>query len=134
MLTFLQEGLPDDFTIRHSSNFSLAGFSLTFRRNPLQFLTNYFLPSGMFVVVSWVTKPKFARQNLHQIVWCKLDRIQYLLINYLKNSDLTSSKEKVGLFFSAIRSHDFECFDPRVYCLFSKMVNSRGQSHKAISG
>ena len=41
----------------------------------------------MFVVVSWVTKPKFARQNLHQIVWCKLDRIQYLLINYLKNSD-----------------------------------------------
>ena len=112
MLTFLQEGLPDDFTIRHSSNFSLAGFSLTFRRNPLQFLTNYFLPSGMFVVVSWVTKPKFARQNLHQIVWCKLDRIQYLLINYLKNSDLTSSKEKVGLFFSAIRSHDFECLLP----------------------
>ena len=78
MLTFLQEGLPDDFTIRHSSNFSLAGFSLTFRRNPLQFLTNYFLPSGMFVVVSWVTKPKFARQNLHQIVWCKLDRSQLI--------------------------------------------------------
>ncbi len=51
----VEEGEPDLYTKRHSSNYSLAGFKISFRRNSLRYLTNYYLPSGMFVVVSWVT-------------------------------------------------------------------------------
>ena len=35
-------------------NYSLTGFEMTLRRNSLKYLVNYYLPSGLFVVVSWV--------------------------------------------------------------------------------
>ena len=36
------------------SNYSLAGFELEFRRHKLQYIIQYYIPSGLFVVVSWV--------------------------------------------------------------------------------
>ena len=36
------------------SNYSLAGFELEFRRYKLQYIIQYYIPSGLFVVVSWV--------------------------------------------------------------------------------
>ena len=36
-------------------NYSLTGFEMTLKRNSLKYLVNYYLPSGLFVVVSWVS-------------------------------------------------------------------------------
>ena len=36
-------------------NFSLAGFELRLKRHSLKYFFNYYLPSGLFVVVSWVS-------------------------------------------------------------------------------
>ena len=35
-------------------NMSLAGFELSLQRNIQKYLVNYYLPSGILVVVSWV--------------------------------------------------------------------------------
>ena len=35
-------------------NYSLTGFEMRLRRNSLKYLVNYYLPSGLFVIVSWV--------------------------------------------------------------------------------
>ena len=55
---------PEDslFIWQSIGNYSLTGFEMTLRRNSLKYLVNYYLPSGLFVVVSWVgednkTKP-----------------------------------------------------------------------------
>ena len=37
-------------------NFSLAGFEIRLKRQSLKYLVNYFLPSGLFVVASWVMR------------------------------------------------------------------------------
>ena len=36
-------------------NFSLAGFQLILERHSLKYLFNYYLPSGVFVIMSWVS-------------------------------------------------------------------------------
>ena len=40
-------------------NYSLTGFEMSLKRNSLKYLVNYYLPSGLFVFVSWV-------RNLYQ--------------------------------------------------------------------
>ena len=35
-------------------NFSLAGFEMKLNRHSLKYLINYYLPSSLFVIVSWV--------------------------------------------------------------------------------
>ena len=47
---------PEDslFIWQSIGNYSLTGFEMTLRRNSLKYLVNYYLPSGLFVVVSWV--------------------------------------------------------------------------------
>ena len=35
-------------------NYSLTGFEMSLKRNSLKYLVNYYLPSGLFVFVSWV--------------------------------------------------------------------------------
>jgi hypothetical protein len=35
-------------------NYSLTGFEMRLKRNSLKYLVNYYLPSGLFVIVSWV--------------------------------------------------------------------------------
>jgi hypothetical protein len=35
-------------------NWSVSGFELRLKRNILKYLINYYLPSGLFVIVSWV--------------------------------------------------------------------------------
>ena len=35
-------------------NYSLTGFEMHFSRNYIKYVVNFFLPSGLFVVVSWV--------------------------------------------------------------------------------
>ena len=35
-------------------NFSLAGFEMKLQRHSLKYVANYYLPSGLFVIVSWV--------------------------------------------------------------------------------
>ena len=37
------------------SNFSLAGLEIKLERNILQYVIQYYIPSGLFVVVSWVS-------------------------------------------------------------------------------
>ena len=39
-------------------NMSLAGFELSLQRNIQKYLVNYYLPSGILVVVSWVRSHK----------------------------------------------------------------------------
>ena len=45
----------DTVYIWHIGNFSLTGFELRMRRNKLKYLITQFLPSGMFVLVSFVS-------------------------------------------------------------------------------
>ena len=35
-------------------NYSLAGFEMTFRRHGMKYIVDYYLTSGLFVVISWV--------------------------------------------------------------------------------
>ncbi len=36
-------------------NFSLAGFEMVLSRHVSHYIINYYLPSGLFVVVSWIS-------------------------------------------------------------------------------
>ena len=36
-------------------NYSVAGFELTLRRKVSHYIITYYLPSGMFVIVSWIS-------------------------------------------------------------------------------
>jgi hypothetical protein len=36
------------------ANYSRTGFEFVLKRNKLKYLVNYYLPSGLFVIVSWV--------------------------------------------------------------------------------
>ena len=38
-----------------SGNYSVAGFELTLRRKMMHYIITCYLPSGMFVVVSWIS-------------------------------------------------------------------------------
>ena len=38
-----------------SGNYSVAGFELTLRRKVSHYIITYYLPSGMFVIVSWIS-------------------------------------------------------------------------------
>ena len=42
------------FVWQSIGNYSLTGYEMTLRRNSLKYLVNYYLPSGLFVIVSWV--------------------------------------------------------------------------------
>lgn len=37
------------------ANYSVTGFQINLHRNTLKYLVNYYLPSGLFVIVSWVS-------------------------------------------------------------------------------
>ena len=37
-----------------NKNYSLAGFEMTLQRHTLKYIVEYYLPSGLFVVTSWV--------------------------------------------------------------------------------
>ena len=51
---------PEDshFVWLYMGNYSLTGFEIILKRNSLKYLVNYYLPSGLFVVVSWVSLQK----------------------------------------------------------------------------
>ena len=38
-----------------SGTFSVAGFELTLKRKVSHYIITYYLPSGMFVIVSWIS-------------------------------------------------------------------------------
>jgi len=38
-----------------AGNYSVAGFELTLRRKVSHYIITYYLPSGMFVIVSWIS-------------------------------------------------------------------------------
>ena len=38
-----------------TGNYSVAGFELTLRRKISHYIITYYLPSGMFVIVSWIS-------------------------------------------------------------------------------
>ena len=42
------------FTWLDIANYSRTGFEFVLKRNKLKYLVNYYLPSGLFVIVSWV--------------------------------------------------------------------------------
>ena len=51
------------------SNYSLAGFELEFRRHTIQYIIQYYVPSGLFVAVSWVSSywmDQFLKQFFSQ--------------------------------------------------------------------
>ena len=43
------------FSLFISGNYSVAGFELTLRRKVSHYIITYYLPSGMFVIVSWIS-------------------------------------------------------------------------------
>ena len=43
------------FFVFLSGNYSVAGFELTLRRKVSHYIITYYLPSGMFVIVSWIS-------------------------------------------------------------------------------
>ncbi|XP_023343176.1 gamma-aminobutyric acid receptor subunit pi [Eurytemora carolleeae] len=43
------------FVWQSIGNYSLAGYEMVLQRNSLKYLVNYYLPSGLFVLVSWVS-------------------------------------------------------------------------------
>ena len=45
-----------------SDNYSLTGFEMHLQRKVHNYITNYYLPSGLFVVVSWVSNIYLASQ------------------------------------------------------------------------
>ena len=44
----------DSFDFSGHMNFTNGGFELKMTRHKLKYIINYYLPSGLFVVVSWV--------------------------------------------------------------------------------
>ena len=44
----------DKYSVWDSGNYSLAGFEMRLERHTFKYIANYYLPSGLFVVVSWV--------------------------------------------------------------------------------
>lgn len=43
------------YVFQDIGNYSLTGFEMRLKRNTLKYLVNYYLPSGLFVFVSWVS-------------------------------------------------------------------------------
>ena len=56
VLDFRIEILPlkekDELLVWDNYNFSLTGFEMRLERNSFKYIVNYYLPSGLFVVVS----------------------------------------------------------------------------------
>ena len=52
----LSELKPEDslFIWQDIGNYSQTGYEMRLKRNSLKYLVNYYLPSGLFVLVSWV--------------------------------------------------------------------------------
>ena len=48
---------PDDPEMKHSQSF--AGFEIHLTRKPSKYFQNFFIPSGLMVVMSWVSKMHF---------------------------------------------------------------------------
>ena len=44
----------DSFEFSGNMNFTNAGFKMKMARHKVKYLINYYLPSGLFVIVSWV--------------------------------------------------------------------------------
>ena len=44
----------DSFDFASHKNYTNGGFELIMKRHKLKYIINYYLPSGLFVVVSWV--------------------------------------------------------------------------------
>ena len=57
--------IRDDGLINIS--YSIAGFELKLVRNSLKYYFNYYLPSGLFTVVSWVRN--FPSTFMHKAIW-----------------------------------------------------------------
>ena len=59
ILDFSIEILPlkekDELLVWHTYNYSLTGFEMRLKRNAFKYIVNYYLPSGLFVIVSWVS-------------------------------------------------------------------------------
>ncbi|XP_040575659.1 glycine receptor subunit alpha-2 [Lepeophtheirus salmonis] len=49
--------LPDEYQhyVALTGNYSVAGFELTLQRKVSHYIITYYLPSGMFVIVSWIS-------------------------------------------------------------------------------
>ena len=43
------------FSWAGAGNYSITGFEMELKRNSLKYLINYYLPSGLFVIVSWTS-------------------------------------------------------------------------------
>ena len=58
----------DAYLIWNNYNYSLTGFEMRLRRHSFKYVVNYYLPSGLFVVVSWVSERSFNAK----FVWLDL--------------------------------------------------------------
>ena len=55
----------DSFDFTSHKNYTNGGFELIMKRHKLKYIINFYLPSGLFVVVSWVMK-----LNCNQVNFC----------------------------------------------------------------
>ena len=84
-----------------SGNYSVAGFELTLRRKVSHYIITYYLPSGMFVIVSWISflvPPEIVpgRMTLLVTVFLVLVNIfNTITTNIPKAEGLTGKKQKV---------------------------------------
>ena len=49
------ERFPENFIITNKLNTSVSGFNLVMSRKPSIFISTYFIPSGLMVVISWIS-------------------------------------------------------------------------------
>ena len=61
--------LRENYTTLHydDANFSLSGFEMHLQRKTHNYIINFYLPSGLFVVVSWVTTFKRFQLNVTKL-------------------------------------------------------------------
>ncbi|XP_023322339.1 gamma-aminobutyric acid receptor subunit delta [Eurytemora carolleeae] len=88
-------GADDLFVWKNIGNYSVAGFRLKIKRRVFKFLVNYYLPSGMFVLVSWASfliPPDLipGRMNLLVALFLVLINIFNSVTRQIPNSEVRS--------------------------------------------
>jgi len=92
---------PEDRTYiwLNIGNYSLTGFEMKLTRNYMKYLFNYYLPSGLFVIVSWssfLIPPEIVPGRMTLLVTLFL-----VLINIFNNITITSPNTETMTALSA---------------------------------
>lgn len=88
-------------------NYSVAGFELTLRRKVSHYIITYYLPSGMFVIVSWISflvPPEIVPGRMTLLVTV------FLVLVNIFNTITTNIPKAEGLTGNEKKSFTFKTF------------------------